>query len=471
MPKPLLYGDDAPISALATPPGESALALIRISGPGAIPLLAQAFSRPQSLLGAKHRVLHGWILKPQAERTGRREEDAIDEVVLTISPSPGSFTGEDTVDICCHGGSTPARGILTALRAVGFRDALPGEFSFRAFMNGKLDLTRAESIMELVSAKTDKGRERAIGRLSGQLAREIREINGLLVEALAKAELFLDYSEDEAGEDPEQALDTELMEQALQRLRTLGGAYLRELLYQEGALVVLAGRPNAGKSSLYNALLGEDRAIVNETPGTTRDWIESWIAMEGIPLRVVDTAGLRESALPIESIGIERSWELVERANLVLYLLDGETGLTEEDRDNLSRWSDPTRIILWNKCDLQDLPVALSEELAQPILAVSALTGAGLPELCAGIVAALSAVPVASLREDSPGPGTARQKSLIDQAIHAVEEALLLHRQGEALDFIAPLLREGIEALGEITGEVTTADILEAMFSRFCVGK
>ncbi|MDR2135551.1 MAG: tRNA uridine-5-carboxymethylaminomethyl(34) synthesis GTPase MnmE [Treponema sp.] len=484
MPPPF-YGDGSPIAALATPPGESALALIRSSGPGSLALLSTIFSRPAKLREAGgNSVVHGWILAPQSPGSGKAGETGeagesggraglVDEVLVSVYRPPASYTGEEGADISCHGGTATVRAVLEALKAVGFRESLPGEFSLRAFMNGKLDLTRSESVMELVKAKTGAGRERAVGRLAGRLQGEIAALSRALLEALAETELRLDYDEEELGLSGEGLPGRELVEDALGRLRKLAAAWPGERLYQEGALAVIAGRPNAGKSSLFNALLGEDRSIVTAAPGTTRDWIEALVNIRGIPLRLVDTAGLREAGGPAldqaEELGIGRSRELLDKADLALYVVDGTQGLRDEDRAVLS-----TRrplIPLWNKADIAPPPTPPPgpEPPAPQFLPVSAKTGAGLGELCAAIEAALGGgIPD---RGQEPGLGSLRQKDLVDRARAALEEALDLADRGEALDLAAPLLREAVDALGEITGEVSTADILEAIFSTFCVGK
>jgi tRNA modification GTPase len=369
---------------------------------------------------------------------------------------------------------------MEALREAGFRDSLPGEFTFRAFMNGKLDLTRAESVMELVSAKTDAGRGRAVNRLSGALEAEIRRLRDLLVQVLAGTELRLDYAEDEEDAGEEGLPDRALAEGVLERLRALAASYRMERLYQEGALGVIAGRPNAGKSSLFNRLVKEDRSIVTDIPGTTRDWIEAWISLEGIPLRLADTAGLRDSQDEVERLGIARSRELLEAADLVLYVIDGCAGLTGEDRrflETLSGPAAPPLLLLWNKADVAPPPaegtVLLKPGAAPfPVLAISAGTGDGAGALWAAMAAQLESRSGGAAGENrTPGIASARQKQLIDSAAAAAAEALDLADRGEPLDLIAPLLREGVNALGEITGEVSTADILEAVFSRFCVGK
>ena len=473
------YGDDSPIAAFASVPGRSALTLIRCSGTGTLELAANAFSAREKLLQAKgNTVLHGWIVSPGSEAGQQGEK--IDAVLVSVFRAPKSYTGEDSLDISCHGGTAAGNGVMAALRAAGFRDALPGEFTFRAFMNGKLDLTRCESVMELVSARTEKGRSNAVSRLSGTLEQEMNTIKKRLVEVLAGAEIFLDYSEDEIGMDAEEDAGRlpgrQLAEEALARLRRLAESWRLERIYQEGVLAVIAGRPNAGKSSLFNLLLKEERSIVTEIPGTTRDWIEAWVSIEGIPLRLADTAGLRDSHDPVEAIGVERSRSLLENAELILYLIDGREGITDEDVsfiDELGRTAPQKPCIpLWNKTDIVPMPPMRKTSCGQ-LLGISAKTGEGLAELTAAVV---SAIVGQTESADSSGGlsaaiGTVRQKNLVEAATASLEEALALAEQGEPLDLIAPLLREAVNSLGEITGEVSTADILEEMFSRFCVGK
>ncbi|GHU58303.1 tRNA modification GTPase MnmE [Spirochaetia bacterium] len=486
MPRPS-YGDIDPIFALATPPAESALALIRVSGVHALDLLAVVFSRPGKLLEAPgNTIVHGWVMAAG---------EKLDEVLISVYRAPRSYTGEEGADISCHGGMAAVKAILGALKTAGFRDALPGEFTFRAFMNGKLDLTRAESVMELVAAKTDRGREHAVGRLAGGLEQEIAAIKTQLVQVLAGTELYLDYSEDELGAVSDRvtaaanaAIDDEtagrlpdrpFVEAALVRLRALAASYRMERLYAKGALAVIAGRPNAGKSSLFNLLLKEDRSIVTDIPGTTRDWIEAWISLGGIPIRLIDTAGLHDSEDPVERLGMARSRELLQQADIILYIIDGTEGITGEDRRFLAQNDASAPLIpIWNKADISPLGSDTYAEITP--LRISAKTGEGLPSLTTAIIAQLETAYGGSGTSDSmgletgrssTGIGTARQKELIDRAIAALEDALDLADQGEPLDLIAPLLREGVNSLGEITGEVSTADILEAMFSRFCVGK
>ena len=478
------YGDDDPIAAFATIPGNSALTLIRCSGKGSIELAASVFSSPKKLINTDgNRIAHGWITSAS---------EKIDEVLISVFRCPASYTGEDSLDISCHGGFSAGHAVLKTLKAAGFRDALPGEFTFRAFMNGKLDLTRSESVMEIVSAKTDTGRRHAVQRLSGLLETEIYDIKKMLIEVLAGAEIFLDYSEDEIEADTDETAgrlpNRELAGEALVKLEKLASSWQREKIYQEGIFAVIAGRPNAGKSSLFNLLLREDRSIVTGIPGTTRDWIEAWVSIGGIPVRLADTAGLQVSLDPVEKLGIQRSRELLYDADLILYLIDGTVGLHDEDRDFITSYKQPQKpfILLWNKADLEPMlpfkPGTLNEANGRSFqsteyspISISAKTGEGIQELSEAIAAAIQLqsdrAPDDANTSQNAALGTARQKVLVDSACTAVKEAILLADRQEPLDLIAPLLRDAVNSLGEITGEVSTADILEEMFSRFCVGK
>ena len=374
------YTDLSPIAALATAPGPAALAIIRTTGSGSIDLLARVFSRPNALREAPgNTIVYGWIVKEKGEGEAsplapvRRPQvglgsyatplsggqppatppvpsggteycagsgiesgaatntqssvaahSRIDEVLVNVYRAPRSYTGEDGADIICHGGSAAPKAVLDTLFRAGFREALRGEFTFRAFTNGKLGLSKAESVLEMVEARTDKARENAVARLSGVLETEIDAIKQNLVIALAALELALDYSELDGIEDaPEGIPERALITDALVRLETLAAAYRSQRLYNEGALVVIAGKPNAGKSSIFNLLLKEERAIVTPIPGTTRDYIEATLDISGIPVRLIDTAGLRKEASEIEAEGIRRSRMLMDEADLVLLVKDG----------------------------------------------------------------------------------------------------------------------------------------------------
>jgi tRNA modification GTPase len=530
------YTDLAPIAALATARGPAALSVIRTSGQGSIELLARVFSRPNALReAAGNTVVYGWIVNretapmhpsvdpgvdqgvdhdmrgskrgvlPEAKlpkqlpqsgncsnsrsTTATRLCARIDEVLVNVYRAPRSYTGEDGADIICHGGSATPSAVLDILFRAGFREALRGEFTFRAFVNGKLGLARAESVLEMVDARTDKARENAVARLSGALETEIDAIKQNLVIALAALELSLDYSELDGIEDAPEGLPCRpLVNNALARLESLAETCRTQRLYSAGALVVIAGKPNAGKSSLFNLLLKEERAIVTPIPGTTRDYIEATLDIGGIPVRLVDTAGLREDAGGdgIEAEGIRRSRALMDEADLVILVKDsGETESGPAGTASATEGSPPAReqsprteavttrarptVTVWNKIDLGGVRFPADSGHGVPL---SAKTGAGLPELLRAVSEALLG---GQPPEHGPALGTDRQRALVDRAITAIKEAAALadSSSGEppALDLAAPALKTAVDALGEITGEVTSEAILTTMFTKFCVGK
>lgn len=473
--RPSEYDLEDPIAAIATALVPSALGVVRVTGKGAIELVARAFSRPETLLGAAGGTLvHGWILAPA--RAGERDRRKIDEVVLSVFRAPKSFTGEDSVDVTGHGGIATVLAVYRALVANGARPAERGEFSLRAFANGKADLTKSEATREIIAAQTDEARSRAAERLAGTLAGEISGVRDDIVRALAAIEAEIEYPEDE--ETTAGAFDDALVASARARLRSLESAWAAEKLYQDGARVVLAGKTNAGKSSLFNALLKEDRAIVSDVHGTTRDWLESRADFLGIPARVFDTAGLRDAEDAIEAEGIARSRTLAGEADLVLYLVDATEGLSEEDRSFISSRTarEPPVILVWNKSDKPDAKPVDAEGSTAGIdaVAVSAKSGAGISDLVEAAARALkgeSGRRIAGNGTRPCAPGSERQKDAIGRARGFLDHASDAAREGFPMDAVAQDLEDALLALGEITGETTSADILDAVFSGFCVGK
>lgn len=473
--KPSEYSLNDPVAAIATALVPSALGIVRTSGRGSIELVANIFSRPEALRSAAGNTLvHGWILD------GERK---VDEVMLAVYRAPRSFTGEDAVEIIGHGGTAAVLAVYRACVAAGFRSAERGEFTFRSFANGHTDLARSEAIREIIGAETDKARERAAGRLSGNLSAEVTEIKDMILRALAAIEVEIEYPEDE--ETTKGAFDARAILAAAERLSALESSWAAEKLYQDGARVVLAGRTNAGKSSLFNAFLKEDRAIVSDIHGTTRDWIESAVDFDGIPVRIFDTAGLRETSDVIEAEGVERSRVLAKGADLVLYLVDGTEGLNAEDRAFFDATSErdgevgsaamPPVILVWNKADREDsLPAPANIARAAAVRPVSAKKGTGIAELVheAGALL-LGSVPgtKAGTSVRAASLGTERQKIAIRSSIACLEHALAAAAEGFPMDAIAQDLEDSLSALGEVTGEITSADILDTVFSGFCVGK
>ena len=481
------------IAALATVPGTSALAVIRASGPACIEGFAPCFSRPDALLAAPgHSLVHGSFLDVA---TG----DKIDDVLVAVFRAPASPTGEDQVEISCHGSPVIIRRVLAVLEAAGFSTALPGEFTFRAFANGKQDLVGAEAIDELVSAPGDAARAEAIKRLGGGLSRRLEKARSTMLGLLAEAEVRLDYAEEDGS--PADIFPIEPLQAFRDELASLAATWSIGRLHREGARVVIAGSTNVGKSSLFNLLVREERAIVSPEPGTTRDWIESDFELAGLPLRLIDTAGIREGPGHIEALGMERSRTLAEGADILLCLADATFGLGSGDEEVLRMRPDAIR--LWNKVD---------SPAARPAppgwIAFSALEGRGLHDLLSTLEGKLrelesrargwtDAAPDPRAvdkkgRADEKGRAAAdfvvarpRQKSLLDRAVASLDEALaILEAWGGGfpsdsrstapafpLDALALELRDAADALGELTGEIASPEVLEAIFSGFCLGK
>lgn len=448
------YDTEDLIAALATPWASSALAVIRTGGEGCIRALATVFSQADQLLKAgSGKMVYGYLKD--------REGAGVDQVMMAVFHTGHGYTGQESVEIHCHGSLPGIQRILELLRAQGFRDAAPGEFTLRAFLNGRMDLTRAEAVQEIVSAKTLRAQSLALNRLAGGVWRRIDAFKLQLRKILAVIELQLDYPEDELEEVPE--IPPEEIEVLRREIDGLSATYRTGRLFQEGVTVALAGPTNAGKSSLFNLFLREDRSIVSGVHGTTRDYIESWISISGVPVRLFDTAGLRVSEHPVEAEGIRRSTRIIENAAMVIYIVDGTEGLSDEDIEVAERYrSDRRYLFVWNKTDLS------AQALPEGWYPLSAETGEGFPRLEEELGKRI-------LGSD-PGQGevmidSRRQQDLLNRSAEALDRALLALKEGLSFDFLAADLKEALDALGEITGEVTSADILNQIFGDFCVGK
>ena len=434
---------DVPIAALATVPGESALAVIRTAGPGAVELAATLFSRPVALVSARGlSLVHGELVDPASG-------EAVDEVLVAVFRGATGPIGEDGVEFHCHGSPAVIRRALSLLEAAGFAPALPGEFSFRAFLHGKADLVRAEAVQELVRSGSEGARAEALRRLEGGLSRTLAASRTAIVDALAEVEARLDYAEDD--DSPAGGLDPAILRKVRGLVADLAASYSAGRLFEKGARVVVAGRPNAGKSSLFNLLVREERSIVAADPGTTRDWIEAGIELGGLPLRLIDTAGLREASGEVEAEGVSRSRRLAGEAEAVIYIVDGVLGLVGEDRAFLDARPDSLRV--WNKADNGN---------CQPpppgFLRLSATTGEGLPAL-AGAVREFIA-PRFGLSGDGNFErrgrearettiASERQKLLLDRSVSALDSALASLELGTALDALVLDLRDAADSLGE----------------------
>ena len=437
------------IYALATPVG-GAIAVVRISGPGAEALLRRVFTGR----GAPREMAYGRVVDGAGE--------TLDEAMAAFFPAPRSYTGEDMAELYLHGGQVTVRRVL-ALLGCHARSARPGEFTERAFLAGKMDLAQAEAVMDLINAGAERSAKSALAQLEGRLSARITDVERELLDALSGLEAAIDYPE-ELEDDVTSALP-EVLAAAERELQALAGAGLSGRVLREGARVAIVGRPNAGKSSLLNALAGAERAIVTQFAGTTRDVLEETVSMEGVPVTLYDTAGIRAADDPVERIGVERARLAAERADLLLVCFDAAAPLTEEDLVLLRETEGRPRIAVCNK---SDLPALWSAETlaAQGISAcsVSAETGEGLAALRHAI-----AVRVAP-EQESALVTNARHIEALQLAAAAVAEARQ-NAGGAELELVATDLREALSALGQITGRTAAADLIERIFSKFCVGK
>ena len=463
MPNPK-YAPEEPICAVATALAPAALGIVRCSGKNCVELLSKVFSRPKALLSASGNTLvYGWIKNGEAK---------IDEVMVSVYRAPKSFTGEEMVEISCHGGPGVVMAIHNLLLKSGFRQAERGEFTFRAFINGKADLTKAEAVQEIIESHTGEGRSRAAGRLAGNLFEEIDSIKKLITDTLASIEVEIEYPEDE--ETIADSFDSADLKIAEKRLSQLNDSWHGEKFYQDGARLVLCGKTNAGKSSLFNAILKEDRAIVSDIEGTTRDWIESFVDFDGLPVRIFDTAGLRQTDDVIEAHGVELTKNLSEDADVILYLCDSSSGLLEDEKEFLNSVSKPV-VFVWNKVDKVEKKPSLENDFRsankyiKKEIEISAKKGLGFADL----YSAVKEVLFAGLSSERPqaGLGSARQKASVEDALNCVIHALFMAEEDIALDAVVQDLEDALNALGEVTGEVTADDVLGSIFSRFCVGK
>lgn len=454
------YRLDDEIAAIATALAPAALGIVRTSGARSIELISRFFSRPNALLQAQgHTLVYGWI---------HDEGVKVDEVILCVYRAPKSNTGENAVEILCHGGPGIVKAIYRLCIKYGFRAAERGEFTFRSFIHGKADLTRAEAVREIIDSKTNTAQQKAAGRLSGTVFREIETIKTDLMAALAAFEVGIEYPEDE--ETIADSFDEALLKKPLSALQQLAASWQTEKIYQAGVRLVLAGKTNAGKSSLFNALLKEDRAIVSDIHGTTRDWLEAELDFKGIPVHIFDTAGLRATEDTIEAIGVQRSVELASAADIVLYLIDGTKPAGDEDSAFIERNTVPL-IIVQTKADkghTEPLPAALQR---YPAVSLSSKTGVGLDVLIDTVVGLVTADTALPMQDAGVSLGTERQKEAVTAALEVARHALEAGHSGYPLDAVIQDVEEAVHALGSVTGEVRSDDILDKIFSGFCVGK
>lgn len=457
---------DDTIAAISTPIGAAGIGIIRVSGKDAVNTVEKVF---RNVKGKKiseahnHSILYGYI-------TGN-DGRSIDEVLVSVMRGPHSFTAEDVVEVNCHGGLVAVREVLDTVLRAGARPAEPGEFSKRAFLNGRIDLSQAESIIDLINAKTQKSLDVAVRQLEGSVSGETKKVRDRLLEVLAHIEAGIDFPEHDI-EELSRAKIEESTQYTLKHLNRMIESAETGKILREGLRTVIIGKPNVGKSSLLNSLLRENRAIVTDIPGTTRDVIEEVVNIRGIPLVLVDTAGIRETEDIVEKMGVERSREILKEADLVLLMIDASTGITEDDLDLIPLVKGRNSLIIINKTDvitnISDLEIEKYTG-RKDIIRLSLLKGEGLEMLeekieeivYAGVVKGTDDLLVTNIRH----------KNALVKAAQSVEEVLKALNSGLPTDFMAIDIKAALDSLGEITGETLNEDLVDEIFSRFCIGK
>jgi len=453
---------DDTVAAISTPTGEGGIGIVRLSGKDSIDIVERIFTSPRNknLKGVRsHRLLYGFIQDPHMG-------EKIDEVLVTIMRAPHTYTKEDIVEINCHGGMIALRRTLELVLKEGARLADPGEFTKRAFLNGRIDLSQAEAVLDLIRSKTDESRRIAIEQLRGGLSEKITALRDRLTELCAHIEAHIDFPEDdiEIASHAEIILSMGVIGKELRRLLK---SYEEARFFREGLSTAIVGRTNVGKSSLLNALLRRDRAIVTELPGTTRDVIEEYLNIKGLPLRIMDTAGIRDVQDIAEKEGVRRSLQSIEDADLVIAVFDGSEPLKDEDYEVIEKLKGKRAIFVINKCDL---PQVLEKEvLILDSLHISATRGDGLDKLKERIFNSY----LKDWREGREGivVTNIRHKRAVEHALSSLARAREGWREKKPLEIVALELRDTLDRLGEIVGAVTTEDILNRIFNDFCIGK
>ncbi len=449
------------IAAVATPPGEGGIAVVRLSGPDARRIGTELLAR-KGAEWESHRLYHGRVRDPV-------NGAVVDEVMFVYLQEPGSYTGEDTVEIHCHGGPYVVRQVLGLALEHGARHAEPGEFTRRAYLNGRLDLSQAEAVLDLIRSRTQKAAGVALGQMEGGLSREVKDLREQLVDTLVQVEAAIDFPEEEIELLQREELGRKVAG-VVERTSALVDSYAWGRLIREGVRVCIVGRPNVGKSSLMNALLGVERAIVTATPGTTRDFIEETVNLKGLPVVLWDTAGIRDGTQDVEQIGIDVTLKRLEESQGCMLVLDGSSPLTPEDATVMEKVRTRQGLVVINKSDLPRKidPSAVSDYLPElQQVEVSALTSQGLD----GLKAALRDCFLDSAEEPEIVVTNVRHKAALDRArTHLVEVCRAIDR-GLPPDIVAVDLQEARDSLEEIIGTVTNDDILDRIFSQFCIGK
>mgnify|MGYP000873550126 CR=1 FL=1 len=452
------------IAAVSTPPGEGGIGIVRLSGGRAIDIAEKFFDSPsgRSLKAVKGRSMtYGHIIDPDSGRP-------VDEVLVSVMRAPHTYTAEDVVEINCHGGFTAVKCVLELCFRFGARPAQPGEFTRRAFINGRIDLSQAEAVLGVIKSNSQDSLEASAAQLEGNISREISAIRSQFVDLIAHIDAYVDFPDEDVEEIVE--LQPGIAECIGRIGRLIDSAGVGKIL-REGLRTVIIGKPNVGKSSLLNALLKEDRAIVTEVPGTTRDIIEEYLSIGGVPVKLMDTAGIRNTADAVEKIGVERSKSLIGRADLVVLMFDSSAELTGEDMSIVELARGKKTVALLNKSDLA--PEISEDDIRNiipdaVIIRTSLKDGTGLDELTDFIYGLIYS---GGIKVNSPIVTSTRQLACLKRARDAAESALDTLADGIPADLVTVDLMNAVNALGEITGETAGEEIIDRIFENFCVGK
>ncbi|MDD7796231.1 tRNA uridine-5-carboxymethylaminomethyl(34) synthesis GTPase MnmE [Clostridium sp. 'White wine YQ'] len=451
------------IAAVATPVGEGGISIIRVSGQKSLEIVDRVFKgvNERRLIDIKsYTMRYGFIID---------NNELIDEVIVSYMKGPKSFTAEDVVEINCHGGVISTNRVLDVIVKAGARLAEPGEFTKRAFLNGRIDLSQAEAVIDIIRAKTDLSMKSALVQSQGKLSREINRLREYLLNVLALIEYDVDFTEDD--EEPDETVPLRVNDSLLKTVKDIDNLLENAeegKLIRDGLKLVIIGKPNVGKSSLLNALLQEKRAIVTDIPGTTRDVIEEYINLDGIPLKIIDTAGIRETEDIVEKIGVEKSREKIEEADLVVLMLDVSRPLDDEDLEIINYVKDKKYIVLFNKVDLDsNISGEVLDELENKIN-ISAKTGLGLEDLKDKIKELFFN---GKLDGESVIVSNTRHKEALYRARENCLSAIESIKNGDFIDLVSIYVTSGLKALGEITGSELEEDLVNKIFTEFCVGK
>jgi tRNA modification GTPase len=453
------------ITAISTPSGEGAIAIVRLSGPEAVEVAGRLFQGKDLMKADSHTIHYGKLIDP---KTGETAE----EVMVSVMRAPKTFTREDIVEINCHGGMVSVNRVLEIVLSQGARLAEPGEFTKRAFLNGRIDLSQAEAVMDLIRAKTDKAMTVALKQMDGRLSGLITKLRQTLIETVAHVEVNIDYPEYDDVEEMSHGLMREQTRMVHEEIRKLLEVAGQGKILREGLATAIIGRPNVGKSSLMNTLVQENKAIVTDIPGTTRDIIEEYVNVRGVPLRLVDTAGIRDTEDIVEKIGVERSRQVLKESDLVLLVLNNNEVLSEEDEKLFAAAEGLEYIVIVNKMDLEpklDLKKAKALAGDRPVMTTSLVEDEGVSELESVIAETFFAGDIDT--GDLTYVSNVRHIQLLKQALQALEDAMASLDMEMPLDIVQIDVTRTWEFLGEIIGDTASDSLIDQLFSQFCLGK